>query len=108
MSKRRLKSESHYLFWATYGIAVLACIILGSLVGVVFGYAINLPRVEELQRERSLVMLEVDQMIERSWVHLKGTITQLSLYIGMFVIAILSLAFFMGFLVGRAFRQKTR
>lgn len=47
--KRKKAVSSQHLFWAFYGMLALGCIVLGSLVGVVFGWAIDLPRVEELE-----------------------------------------------------------
>jgi penicillin-binding protein 1A len=40
------------LFWATYGLALLGTGTVGLLAGLMFGYAFEMPGVEELQRTR--------------------------------------------------------
>ena len=48
-AKKRTQSvKSQYVFWGFYSLLALGCMILGTLVGMVFGWAIDLPRVEEL------------------------------------------------------------
>ncbi len=46
------KRGRHVVFWATYGIVLLGTVILGGAAGVVFGYVVNLPRVQELEQVR--------------------------------------------------------
>ncbi len=52
MSASSLRKHARYVFWTTYGLLVLGAIIAGGLVGLVFGYAVDLPRVSELQLNR--------------------------------------------------------
>ena len=52
MSAFRIRKHTHYVFWTTYGLLVLGAIAAGGLVGLVFGYAVDLPRVSELQLNR--------------------------------------------------------
>lgn len=47
--KRTQSTKSEYVFWGFYGMLALGSMILGALIGVVFGWAIDLPRVEELE-----------------------------------------------------------
>ena len=44
------------LFWMSYGLLVLVTVLFGGLVGVVLGYTIDLPQVEELQDVRPNVV----------------------------------------------------
>ena len=44
------------LFWMSYGLLVLVAVLFGGLVGVVLGYTIDLPQVEELQDVRPNVV----------------------------------------------------
>jgi penicillin-binding protein 1A len=48
----RLRKHTRFVFWTTYGLLVLAAIAAGGLVGLLFGYAVDLPRVSELQLNR--------------------------------------------------------
>lgn len=52
MAARKKTGKSRYLFWTTYGILLMGAALIGGLVGAVFGFAIDLPRVEELQEDR--------------------------------------------------------
>ncbi len=47
-----LKQKHHHFFWASYALLVLAVAVLGMLGGLLFGYAIDLPEVEQLEQER--------------------------------------------------------
>ena len=47
-----LKQKHHHLFWASYALLVLAIAVLGMLGGLLFGYAIDLPEVAQLEQER--------------------------------------------------------
>jgi penicillin-binding protein 1A len=47
-----LKQRRHHLFWASYALLVLAVAALGMVGGLLFGYAIDLPEVEQLEQER--------------------------------------------------------
>ena len=47
-----LKQKRQHLFRATYALLVLAAVVLGMLGGLLFGYAIDLPEVEQLQEVR--------------------------------------------------------
>jgi penicillin-binding protein 1A len=47
-----LKQKRHHFFWASYGLLVLVVAILGLVGGLLFGYAIDLPEVEQLEQER--------------------------------------------------------
>ena len=55
------------LFWLSYGLLVLITVLSGGLVGVVLGYTIDLPQIEELQDVRPNVVSYVyssdDQVI---------------------------------------------
>ncbi|UCF36154.1 MAG: PBP1A family penicillin-binding protein [Acidobacteriota bacterium] len=51
--------SSHALFWLSYGLILLGTAVVGGLVGMVFGYAVELPRVEELQLNRPNVVTYV-------------------------------------------------
>jgi penicillin-binding protein 1A len=42
----------HTVFWMTYAVLVLVTALLGGFLGVLFGYAIDLPRVSELQENQ--------------------------------------------------------
>ena len=44
------------LFWLSYGVLLLVTVLSGGLVGVVLGYAIDLPQIEELQDVRPNVV----------------------------------------------------
>ena len=46
------KQKRHHFFWASYGLLVLVVAILGMVGGLLFGYAIDLPEVEQLEQER--------------------------------------------------------
>ena len=48
-TKKKKSANSQYVFWGFYGMMALGCVILGTLIGIVFGWAIDLPRVEELE-----------------------------------------------------------
>ncbi|RPI28161.1 MAG: PBP1A family penicillin-binding protein [Acidobacteria bacterium] len=50
------KRKRHSLFWATYALVVIGVAVLGMALGLVFGYAIDLPRVDELQKVRPNVV----------------------------------------------------
>ncbi len=52
MKKSPARKKRHSIFWVTYALAVLAVAVLGALVGLVFGYAIDLPRVDQLPKTR--------------------------------------------------------
>ena len=45
-----LKQKRHHFFWASYGLLVLVVAILGLVGGLLFGYAIDLPEVEQLEQ----------------------------------------------------------
>jgi len=47
-----LKQKRHHLFWTSYALLVLAVAVLGIAGGLLFGYAIDLPEVEQLEQER--------------------------------------------------------
>ena len=47
-----LKQKRHHFFWASYALLVLAVAVLGMLGGLLFGYAIDLPEVENLEQVR--------------------------------------------------------
>ena len=47
-----LKQKRHHFFWASYGLLVLVVAILGLVGGLLFGYAIDLPEVEQLEQDR--------------------------------------------------------
>lgn len=49
MSQQEKQSRRYYVFWLTYVVMVLAVALVGGIVGMIFGYAVDLPRVEELQ-----------------------------------------------------------
>ena len=55
-TSRSQENRRHYLFWLTYGILLLTASVLGGVVGMIFGYAVDLPRVEELQRNQPNVV----------------------------------------------------
>jgi len=57
--RKRKKPERHFIFWVTYAVLLLAAIGFGGLAGVLFGYAIDLPRVEELQQIQPSVVSSV-------------------------------------------------
>ncbi len=44
--------NGHYLFWTAYAILILIVAVVGGAAGMVFGYALDLPRVEELGEVR--------------------------------------------------------
>jgi penicillin-binding protein 1A len=50
--RRSGTSNKRYLFWATYGLAILGTAAVGLLAGLMFGYAFEMPGVEQLQRSR--------------------------------------------------------
>ena len=47
-----LGSNRNYLFWTSYAGLAVAVAVLGWLGGLIFGYAIDLPHVKELQKVR--------------------------------------------------------
>ncbi|HSR68064.1 MAG TPA: PBP1A family penicillin-binding protein [Acidobacteriota bacterium] len=47
------------VFWAFYALAVVAAMLLGGLAGMVFGYALDLPRVDELGDIRPGTVTEI-------------------------------------------------
>ncbi len=47
-----LKQKRHHLFWTSYALLALAVAVLGMAGGLLFGYAIDLPEVEQLEQER--------------------------------------------------------
>ncbi len=50
------KRRRYSLFWATYALVVLGVAVIGVALGLMFGYAIDLPRVDELQKVRPNVV----------------------------------------------------
>lgn len=50
------RRNRHSLFWATYALVVLGVAILGISFGLIFGYVVDLPRVDELQKVRPNVV----------------------------------------------------
>lgn len=52
MASSSVRKRARYVFWTTYGLLVLGAILAGGLVGLVFGYAVDLPRVDELRLNR--------------------------------------------------------
>jgi penicillin-binding protein 1A len=50
--RKTRKQDRHYFFWTTYAVLLLLAIVFGGVVGMIFGYVIDLPRVEELQKIR--------------------------------------------------------
>ena len=55
--RRTLKRKvSRYWFWISYGLLSLAVAVFFSLVGLLLGYAIDLPQVQELQKIRPSVV----------------------------------------------------
>ena len=50
------KRKRRSLFWATYALVVLGVAVIGMALGLIFGYAIDLPRVDELQKVRPNVV----------------------------------------------------
>jgi penicillin-binding protein 1A len=54
MTRRRVPSKKggQYVFWASFMLLAVGCAVAGGLVGLVFGYAVDLPRVEELQENQ--------------------------------------------------------
>lgn len=57
--RRWNEAEHHYVFWLTYAVLLLSAIGFGGLAGLVFGYAIDLPRVEELQQNQPSIVSSV-------------------------------------------------
>ncbi len=53
---RTPEQRRYYLFWVTYGALLLVAAFLGGVIGVIFGYAVDLPRVEELQKNQPNVV----------------------------------------------------
>lgn len=54
MSRNSLDTEKirpYHIFWMSYVLLLVGAVILGSLTGLVFGYAVDLPRVEELESQ---------------------------------------------------------
>lgn len=58
-SRKWSKPERHFVFWITYAVLLLGAIGFGGLAGLLFGYAIDLPRVEELQQIQPSVVSSV-------------------------------------------------
>ncbi len=56
---QRLRQLDRRLFWVGYGLAVLAVALVGGLAGLIFGYALELPRVDELERNRPSTVTSV-------------------------------------------------
>ncbi|RPJ86580.1 MAG: PBP1A family penicillin-binding protein [Acidobacteria bacterium] len=57
MKNSAASKRKHYsLFWATYTLVVLGVAAVGMALGLIFGYAIDLPRVDELQKVRPNVV----------------------------------------------------
>lgn len=52
MSASALKKRARVVFWTTYALLILGAVTVGGLVGLLFGYAVDLPRVSELQLNR--------------------------------------------------------
>ncbi|MDA2935424.1 PBP1A family penicillin-binding protein, partial [Acidobacteria bacterium AH-259-D05] len=50
--RKFLKQNRQHLFWATYALLVLAVVTVGMLGGLLFGYVLDLPEVEQLQEVR--------------------------------------------------------
>ena len=50
------KRKRYSLFWVTYALVVLGVAVIGMALGLMFGYAIDLPRVDELQKVRPNVV----------------------------------------------------
>jgi len=50
------KRKRYSIFWATYALVVLGVAVIGMALGLMFGYAIDLPRVDELQKVRPNVV----------------------------------------------------
>jgi penicillin-binding protein 1A len=50
--RRSQTSNRRYLFWGTYGLAILGIAAVGLLAGLMFGYALEMPGVDQLQRSR--------------------------------------------------------
>ena len=48
--------QRSYVFWLAYGVLLLATIIICGLGGVLLGYSIDLPQVEELRQVRPNVV----------------------------------------------------
>ena len=46
------KGKHQNLFWTTYTLVLMITAIVGALGGLLFGYAIDLPQVEQLQETR--------------------------------------------------------
>lgn len=44
------------IFWGAYGLLFLGAVLLGGLVGMVFGYSVDLPRVQELEANQPSVV----------------------------------------------------
>jgi penicillin-binding protein 1A len=51
-SKREMDQNRHTVFWMTFALLVLISAVLGGFLGVIFGYAVELPRVSELQENQ--------------------------------------------------------
>jgi len=47
-----LKMQRSHLFWISYGLLILSTAVFGLLGGLLFGYAIDLPEVSQLQEVR--------------------------------------------------------
>lgn len=56
MLRKWRREHPQYLFWSTYAALVAAAAILGGLGGMLLGYSIDLPQVEELQKVRPNVV----------------------------------------------------
>ena len=50
--RNAMKSEHHLLFWTTYGLLAVLVALVTAVGGVLLGYVIDLPQVEQLQEVR--------------------------------------------------------
>lgn len=50
--RERISRDRQLLFWTSYALLVLGCVVAGSLVGFLFGLAVDLPRVSELENQQ--------------------------------------------------------
>jgi hypothetical protein len=57
------------------------------------------------QEERSVLMQELDRKIDRSWDHLKTSLSRIGIYAIVFLVLMLGMPFAMGFIAGRATRK---
>ncbi|MFQ5738449.1 MAG: penicillin-binding protein 1A [Acidobacteriota bacterium] len=56
---KRSAARQRLLFWGSYGLMVVGAAVLGGLGGMLLGYSIDLPQVEELQQLRPNVVSDV-------------------------------------------------